>query len=396
MTTLGTVAIIPARGGSKRIERKNIKDFAGKPVMAYSIEAALASGCFDRVMVSTDDAEIADVARRYGAEVPFMRSPANSDDHATTADVIREVLDRYREDGIEFRTLCCIYATAPFVTASRLRAGAELLVGGNAEAAFTCVAYSYPTQRCLVKNAEGRIHLKFPEYATARSQDLEPTYHDAGQFYFSTVEAFERNGSLWGPDTVPIILSELEVQDLDTPTDWRLAEMKYRLLTLPGKFETSGYVFTPYQECDEATHRILLDERNADHVRHFMVNREPISPEAHSAFVKSLRHRRDRQYYAVTDRTGNLIGSVNLDRFDTGRPEMLERGIIINAAHRSRGHARRILEELYGFLARACGTETIRTRVRKDNTASLALEKSLGATLAAEDEEYCFFTLRLK
>lgn len=225
------LCIIPARGGSKRIPRKNIKPFMGKPIIAYSIEAALNSGIFDEVMVSTDDKEIAEIALQYGAKVPFMRSKETSNDFATTADVIDEVLSRYESKGYEFDAVCCIYATAPFITPERLRQASELLEKGSFDSAFSCVAYSYPVQRGLEINDKGRIAMKWPEFKSSRSQDLPPVYHDAGQFYISKTAAYKQAHGFWGDNTAPIILSELEVQDLDTPTDWALAEMKYRILS---------------------------------------------------------------------------------------------------------------------------------------------------------------------
>ena len=223
------IAIIPARGGSKRIPRKNIRPFLGKPVIAYSIAVALQSGLFDEVMVSTDDEEIAEVARQYGAKVPFMRSATTADDYATTADVMLEVLECYKKQGIEFDTLCCVYSTAPFVTADSLKSAYHLLAEKKFDAVFTAVAYSYPVQRGLKMDA-GKIQMVWPEYSKSRSQDLETIYHDAGQFYVSRVGSFYRHASFRGPNTGGIILSELEVQVLDTETDWQLAEMKYRLL----------------------------------------------------------------------------------------------------------------------------------------------------------------------
>lgn len=222
------LAIIPARGGSKRIPRKNIKFFMGKPIIAYSIEAALHSGLFDEVMVSTDDEEIAEVARRYGAKVPFMRSTEASNDYADTADVILEVLKMYKEQGREFDTVCCIYSTAPFVTFDRLIEAYSKLTNGI-DSVFTCVAYSYPIQRSL-HIVDGKISMIYPEYATFRSQDLEPAYHDAGQFYVAKKTSFIQEKTFWGKNTIGLVLSELEVQDLDTLTDWTLAEMKYELL----------------------------------------------------------------------------------------------------------------------------------------------------------------------
>lgn len=222
------LAIIPARGGSKRIPRKNIKLFMGKPIIAYSIEAALQSGLFDEVMVSTDDDEIAEVAKQYGAKVPFMRSAETSSDYATTADVIIEVLGKYEEQNQEFETVCCLYSTAPFVTPGRLIEAYSKL---NDEicSVFTAVAYSYPVQRSL-RISDGKIKMVHPEYMNTRSQDLEIIYHDAGQFYMSKVEYFMEYKTFWADNTAGLILSEMEVQDLDTLTDWQLAEMKYRLI----------------------------------------------------------------------------------------------------------------------------------------------------------------------
>lgn len=387
------LAIIPARGGSKRIERKNIRDFDGQPVMAYSIKAALASGCFETVMVSTDDDEIAAVARQYGAEVPFMRSEATANDFATTADVISEVLNVYGKLGKEFDAICCLYATAPFVSPARLRSAADIIENGRAQAAFTCVAYSYPTQRCLVIGQDGRIGMKYPEYANSRSQDLQPTYHDAGQFYFTTVEAFKKYGTLWGPDTVPIVIPELEAQDLDTPSDWEIAEIKYRLLSLPKRFKTKHYTFIPYPEVQDDTHERILLERNAPDVRRFMDNQAEISADEHSRFVKSLDHNRDRQYYLVVTDDGTIVGSVNLEKVPGS--SALERGIWIASDQRNKGHAWQLLRELYAYLSEHHGIKEIRTHVRTDNVGSLALENALGATLVADDGEYKNFVLKL-
>ena len=222
------LAIIPARGGSKRIPRKNIKDFLGKPIIAYSIEAAFKSGMYDEVMVSTDDEEIAEVAKKYGAQVPFLRSPETSNDYAVTADVIREVLSCYAKMGKCFDRVTCLYSTAPFVSADRLKES-FLMLSEDIQSVFTCVAFSFPIQRAL-HIVDGKIEMLHPEYMFTRTQDLESTYHDAGQFYTFTVDFFNKTQSLWGKNTAGLVLSELEVQDLDTMTDWQLAEMKYELL----------------------------------------------------------------------------------------------------------------------------------------------------------------------
>lgn len=223
------LCIIPARGGSKRIPRKNVKPFLGKPIMAYSIEAALNSGIFDEVMVSTDDMEFAEIAKKYGASVPFLRSEATSNDYATTVDVLLEVVDMYRQQGKEFDVVCCLYSTAPFVTVKHLKEACGKLsdqVGG----CFTVVEYSYPIQRSLRVNEQGLIEMRYPEHLKSRTQDLEKTYHDAGQFYFIKTTVMEAEKTVWCKNTVPLVLSELEVQDLDTITDWQLAEMKYKLI----------------------------------------------------------------------------------------------------------------------------------------------------------------------
>lgn len=386
-----TIAIIPARGGSKRIERKNIKEFAGLPIIAYSIREAVRCGCFDEIMVSTDDDEIASVAREYGASVPFMRSAETSDDFATTADVIREVLAEYEKRGERFDALACIYATAPFITAARLRDAFGLIESGRTQAAFTCVEYSYPIQRSLIIDGDGRVSMKFPQYAVARSQDMQKSYHDAGQFYFITVGAFEAWGSLWGSDTMPIILPETEVQDLDTPTDWKLAEMKFSLLGFPARFSADGYEFVSYPELDEATSELMRDGRNNKDVRMQMVNTGEISLESHKKFVEGLKSRRDKQYYAVYC-NHDLIGSVTLERAGT---DTMERGIWLFESHRCKGHAKRMLRSLYEYLSSQLAVKTIETKVRKENEASQALENSLGAKKVAEDPNFLHYTLTL-
>ena len=221
-----SIAIITARGGSKRIPKKNIKEFCGKPIIAYSIEAALESKLFDEVMVSTDSEEIAAVARHYGAKVPFMRSAKTSDDFATTVDVLREVITEYEKRGQKFDTMCCIYPTAPFVTADKLQAAYKKLTESDADLVQPVVAFSFPPQRAFVIRV-GQLTYRYPECAPMRSQDLENWYHDAGQFYFHRVEAFMNTGTL---KIIPFELPETEVQDIDNLTDWELAEMKYRLM----------------------------------------------------------------------------------------------------------------------------------------------------------------------
>ena len=228
------IAIITARGGSKRIPKKNIKEFCGKPIIAYSIRAALDSGIFDEVMVSTDSEEIAEIARAYGAKVPFMRSAKTSDDFATTADVLMEVLERYQEMGRTFDVMSCIYPTAPFVTPQKLQSAYDTLTKEQAVMAMPVVAFSYPPQRSYVLNGN-LLEMMWKENYNKRSQDLEKMYHDAGQFYMYQVEAFVRLKGQMTESIVPVIIDEMEVQDIDNESDWKLAELKYQMIKMRNK-----------------------------------------------------------------------------------------------------------------------------------------------------------------
>ncbi len=218
------LAIIPARGGSKRIPRKNIRNFLGKPIIAYSIETALESGLFEEVMVSTDDDEIAEVAIKYGAKVPFMRSKENADDHATLSDVIEEVKESYISYGKNFEHICCILPTSPLLNISVLEDGYTFLKKHNADSVKPVVRFSYPIQRALKIIDEGKVEMIWPENARVRSQDLESAYYDAGQFYW-----MKFTEGLVGTDKYAIEISELECQDIDTIEDWRMAELKFKL-----------------------------------------------------------------------------------------------------------------------------------------------------------------------
>lgn len=226
---MGKIAIITARGGSKRIPKKNIREFLGKPILAYSIEAALGSGLFDEVMVSTDSTEIADIAERFGAKVPFYRSDATSNDYATTNDVIMEVLDKYERRGENFDIAVCLYPTAPFVTAQKLISAVKELEDSDADTLIPVVPFSYPPQRALIID-QGKLRFLYPENLDARSQDLMPHYHDVGQFYVIRTEAFKVNKKLMVGNILPFIVDEREVQDIDNESDWAIAEMKYKLM----------------------------------------------------------------------------------------------------------------------------------------------------------------------
>lgn len=225
------IAIIPARGGSKRIPRKNIKLFLDKPIIAYSIEAALKSELFDEVMVSTDDPEIAEIALSYGAKVPFFRSDLNSNDIATTADVLIEVLEKYKiNQNITFEYACCLYPTAPLVQVKELLEGFNLIKNHGFDSVFPIVAFSYPVWRSLIIDKDSRVEMQWPEYYNSRSQDLNTLYHDAGQWYWFKSEVLIREKKLYMNNSKGLILEDTKVQDIDNLIDFKLAELKYKLI----------------------------------------------------------------------------------------------------------------------------------------------------------------------
>lgn len=224
------LAIIPARGGSKRIPRKNIKEFYGKPAIAYSIETAVASNLFDQVIVSTDDAEIASISKQYGASVPFLRSQKNSNDFAGTDEVLHEVIDQLELQGEIYDKVCCIYPVNPFIKVQSLKEGLDKMEKNQFDSVFSAVRYSYPIQRSFRLDAQEKMYLIQPEHFSSRSQDLEATYHDAAQFYWFKISSFRKFGRIWTDNTGIIEINEIEVQDIDTEMDWKLAEFKYAFL----------------------------------------------------------------------------------------------------------------------------------------------------------------------
>ncbi|SEG18016.1 pseudaminic acid cytidylyltransferase [Flavobacterium urumqiense] len=223
------LAIITARGGSKRIPRKNIKNFLGKPIINYSIQSAIDCSCFDEVIVSTDDQEIAEVAIAAGAKIPFIRSAESSNDFSTTAEVISEVLRDYKKIGVEFEYVCCIYPTAPFITADKLKNAYEMLISSGAKSVVPVVRFGFPIQRSF-KIEDNSLRMNWPEHMSTRSQDLPASYHDSGQFYFLRTESFLKDNKLFTDFTVPYEMPESEVQDIDNEEDWKLAEIKYTFL----------------------------------------------------------------------------------------------------------------------------------------------------------------------
>jgi N-acylneuraminate cytidylyltransferase len=227
---MSNIAIIPARGGSKRIPRKNLKLFLGKPIISYSIEIAIKSGLFSEIIVSTEDNEIAELAKQYGASVPFLRSKENSNDYSTTADVISEVLDSYANINKPFEFACCIYPTAPLATMEDIHEGFHKMINEKKTSVFPVTPFTYPVWRALYQDGLGNMKMKWIEYKDSRSQDLEELYHDAGQWYWLNVEDFKKNKLIFSSNSSSILLNPLFVQDIDNLHDWKIAEMKYEFL----------------------------------------------------------------------------------------------------------------------------------------------------------------------
>jgi N-acylneuraminate cytidylyltransferase len=229
------LCVIPARGGSKRIPKKNTKTFLGQPIIAYSIKAALSSGCFDRVVVSTDDNEIAQIANKYGAETPFRRPDELANDYTATLPVIQHAIEMIEIEGVKISEVCCLYATAPFVQSQAIQKAYQQMKATSSDYCFSVTRYAFPIQRSIKITEQQRVEMLYPEHLNARSQDLEETYHDAGQFYWGKVEAFKQLKPIFSEDSSPFILDNHLVQDIDTLEDWKRAEVMYQVLLKSGE-----------------------------------------------------------------------------------------------------------------------------------------------------------------
>ena len=229
------LAVIPARGGSKRIPRKNIRPFAGKPMIVHSIECALRSGLFERLIVSTDDDEIADVSRRHGADVPFMRPPRLSDDHTGTTEVMAHAVDWALHQAGDLSAVCCIYATAPFLHDDDLKRGLQLLEGGNWQYVFAATTFAFPIHRSFHMRGDGGLEMLFPQHFNTRSQDLPAALHDAGQFYWGRPQAWLRNTRIFDVTSTVVRIPSWRVQDIDTEEDWVRAELISKVLGMGGE-----------------------------------------------------------------------------------------------------------------------------------------------------------------
>lgn len=225
------IAIIPARGGSKRIPRKNVKLFAGKPIITYSIQAAQECGLFDKIIVSTDNEEIADIARSFGAETPFIRPPELSDDHTATIPVIAHAIQTLQASGDVINAACCIYATAPFIRPEDIQSAYNTLIAHHKQYAFPVTTFPFPIQRGVKRDEKGNIEMFYPEHFATRSQDLEEAYHDVGQFYWGTRDAWLEEKPIFSNAATTIVLPRHLVQDIDTLEDWKRAELMHQVLS---------------------------------------------------------------------------------------------------------------------------------------------------------------------
>jgi len=224
------IAVIPARGGSKRIPRKNILEFYGKPMLSYSVECAISSGLFDKVIVSTDDQEIAEVAKKYGAEAPFLRPPEISNDFAGTAEVIEHAIKWFMNNGVDPSLVCCIYATAPFIQIEDLKKGLDKIETGDWQYVFSATTFAFPIFRSFKQNDDGGVEMFYPEHFKARSQDLPEAYHDAGQFYWGKTQAWLDNLKFFDKTSTTVNIPRWRVQDIDTLEDWKRAEIMWGVL----------------------------------------------------------------------------------------------------------------------------------------------------------------------
>ena len=224
------ICVIPARGGSKRIPRKNIKEFNGKPIIAYSIEAALKSNCFDQVIVSTDDDEIAEVAKKYGAQVPFLRPDELSNDYAGTIPVIKHAIEWMEDNKNSVENVCCLYATAPFIRPQIISQAYQQLNNSKADYCFSVTSFVFPIQRAIKIVEKNKVSMFYPEHFNTRSQDLEEAYHDAGQFYWGYPKSWSKGVTMFSDRSAPVVLPRYRVQDIDTIEDWKRAEVLFKVI----------------------------------------------------------------------------------------------------------------------------------------------------------------------
>ena len=383
-----TLAVITARGGSKRIPRKNVRPFCGRPIIAYSIDAALASGVFDEVMVSTDDDEIAEVAVCHGAGVPFRRSSATSTDHTPTAPVVLEVLDEYHRRGCEFDRACCIYPTAPFVTAARLREASELLETSGADAVVPVTPFTFPIWRSFTIDRD-RLAFNWPEHALTRSQDLPPAYHDCGQFYFVRTSAFVSQRRLIMEHTRPIVVSPAEAQDIDTEDDWTIAELKYSLMLRSREQPVAerGPIALRAATLDDWAR--LLEWRNDPATRAASKRSDPVARDEHIEWLTAaLSNPRISLMIASDPARDVVVGTCRLDR---SRGREAEVSITIDPRQRGRGYATRLVA---AAIAEASDVDVLTAEIKVGNAASMRAFAANGFTPVGERDGLMYLERR--
>lgn len=373
------IAIITARGGSKRIPGKNIKEFCGKPIISYSIEAALKSGVFDTVMVSTDSTEIAEIAKQYGAEVPFMRSESAANDFSTTSEVLLEVLSEYDSRKENYTYACCIYPTAPFVTPEKLRAAMQELKTSDSDTVIPVVAFSYPPQRGMIIEDE-YVKLKNEEYRNSRSQDLEKMYHDCGQFYAFRTDSFKKTQNLMAGRIKPIVCLEMEVQDIDTLEDWKLAELKYRMFA-ENHIREESLRPAVQEDCD-----LLFRWANEPLVRRNSFHTESIPYEEHVEWFQKQLKRNDSRQFIYLDKN-EPVGQIRITECE-GEAEL---SYSIAREKRGRGYGERMIKLMCRQIQEYFPeVRKVKARVKPENTAS---QKAL--LQAGLKTEYITYELKL-
>lgn len=375
---MSVIALIPARGGSKRIPRKNVLSFCGKPMIAWSIGTAKASGLFDAVVVSTDDDEIRRVAIQHGAEVPFQRPAEYADEHSGIRDVIVQGIQAMAGLGRKPDVVCCLFATAPMVRVADLRRGKDLLLSSGAHFAYSVTKYRYPLERALRIRPDGRIEMRQPEHRLTRSQELEDFYHDAAQFYWGLADSFlDRSKWIPHPHSVPVILPPERVQDIDHMEDWRRAEWMFRAMQAE-TIETERLILRPMGEEDAP---YVVAWRSAGTPAHAFLNSKPVTLESHLAWFRGPRP--NRIDYVIERKTDGMpVGTLHFKNIDCEKGTAESGRLIGDPVMRGQGLGREsaVAWLRHGFVE--LGLKEIHGITSVDNESNIALNRSLGYVVA--------------
>jgi pseudaminic acid cytidylyltransferase len=365
------VAIIPARGGSKRIPRKNIKDFHGKPMIAYPISVARESRLFDRIIVSTDDEEIAQVARDYGAEIPFMRPKELADDYTGTNAVVKHALEWLRKNNYFAQYACCIYATAPFIQARNLNDGYEKLVSSGKDYVISVTTFSFPIQRAIKVNSRDEVEPFFPECIPSRSQDLEEAFHDAGQFYWGKAESYLHDVSFFDSTSSPLIIPRQFVQDIDTIEDWKFAE--YMFISIQCSNRASSDNKTSMKKRNICIRPAIADDCqdifdmiSDPEVRNATFKQNMITLDEHRTWFQAALKSPDRLLFIIEDNSNYTLGML---RFDIQKTHA-DVSIVLNKDSRGHGYGPQSLHQGCDTVYQSTKIANYRAYVRSDNIPS--------------------------